>query len=191
MKKLELHPTSTSAWQNLVKEASFSCHGQLNEELESYLVFLLMRLSNEPGIIKKVVALDFLESANKTGKQQEIMQKDVGDNCLIFSGLFPGQAKRRRVNISYFVHMGRTAYSDLGTKDGAQGMLFRELSNNFVLLMDTLHCIRELDGSSQSLDLLEAADLWLDTGSIYARDLVQKNTNGCLINTNASKVKKH
>lgn len=191
MKKLEPHLTSTSAWQNLVKEASFSCNQQLNEELESYLVFLLMRLSNEPSIVKKVVALDFLEASNKTGKQQELAQKDIGDNCLIFSGLFPGQARRRRVNISYFVNIGKSAYSDLGSKDGAEGLLFRQLSNNFVLLMDTLQCMRELDGQTQSLDMLEAAELWSDTGSLHARELIRKNTNGNLISPLMSHSRKH
>ncbi|MBT4963039.1 MAG: hypothetical protein HOI53_00965 [Francisellaceae bacterium] len=191
MKKLVLHPTSTSAWQTLVKEANISCHKQLNEDLESYLVFLLMRFANEPSIVKKIIALDFLKAGNKNGKQRDLLQRDIGDNCLIFSGLFPGQARRRRVNISYFVRIGRTAYDSLAETAHMGNLLFRQLSDNFVLLMDILHCIRELDGYTQSLDLIEAEELWSDTGSLHAREILNKHCNASIFPPSSGSIQKH
>ena len=45
MNKLILHPTDISQWHALVNEAQAATRLILNENTESYLVFLLMRFS--------------------------------------------------------------------------------------------------------------------------------------------------
>src|SRR5579872_6449634 len=108
--KLLLNSTPLALWHDIIHEAENTCAISLKEELESYLVFLLMRYTNKPEAIRRVVAADFLEGLSFNPKQRALALQTVGDNCLIFSGLFPKIAQKRLVKISYFVKMGQSAY---------------------------------------------------------------------------------
>ncbi len=104
----------------------------LNEDLESYLVFLLMRFNQTPDMTQSVLAMDFLESQQATGNKRIELLKEIGDKSLLFSGLFPGLAQKKLVSIDYFVDMGRTAYltvSEIETTKGSE--LFAALSKEF------------------------------------------------------------
>lgn len=169
MSKIVLEPTATAHWQSLVLEAEKACDCNLGEDLESYLVFLLMRFVGKPEMASSVLAIDYLQSLLCQGRIREENLKDVGDRCLLFSGLFPKRAARRRVKISYFVDLGRSAYNQISQcRDDVQGVFFRKLSLGFVPLMDILQAIRELGAETPLLSPLEAAELWADTGSNQA-----------------------
>src|SRR6185312_5855189 len=105
MNTLILQPTATADWQTLIKEAEVASHHPLGEDLESYLVFLLIRFMKKAEMANSVLALEFLHSLELAGRVQADQLRDVGDKCLLFAGLFPGRAERRRVRISYFVEM--------------------------------------------------------------------------------------
>ena len=192
--KLVLNPTSTSQWQALVMEASHHRQIELCDDLESYLVFLLMRFTETPGIIQKIICTELLESANqgKTLKKQTL--RDVGDTCLLFSGLFPGLARKRMVKISYYVSLGRTAYLELAEPtnitNNSFSELFSALHDQFVPLMDVLQTMRELNNQPFSLDLLQAEEIWTDTGSKHALEILtkicQKDVTHFMSNTNIS-----
>lgn len=143
MKKLILHPTDTSQWHALVNEAQASTRLVLNENTESYLVFLLMRFSQTTHLLESVIALDFLESMHVPGKQQVEKLREVGDKSLLFCGLFPGMAKRRHVSIEYFTDMGQAAYltvSELEAQESAA--LYFQLSAEFMTLKQILQAMR-------------------------------------------------
>lgn len=184
--KLILKPSSTAQWQALVIEASHQRQINLGEELESYLVFLLMRFTEAPDVIQKIVCQELLESAHlsKTLKKQTL--RDVGDACLLFSGLFPGLARRRLVRISYYVSLGRTAYLELAEPSTQQtdplSKLFSALHHQFVPLMDILQTMRELNNDDCSLDALQAEEVWSDTGSQHALEILQKKCSNQITN---------
>jgi hypothetical protein len=91
--------------------------------------------------------------------------RDVGDHCLLFSGMFPQLAERRLVRVSYFVNLGRSSYQQLSDRlDHSWSVVYEHLSRAFVVLMDILHAMRELGGES-ILTPFQAMDLWQDTGS--------------------------
>lgn len=145
MNNFNLSPTSTASWQSLVLEAQNASHIELTEDLQSYLVFLLMRFLYEDQLVSRPVALDFLETLHLSGRMQQHQLQEVGDKCLILSGFFPGLAERRLVRVEYFVNLGQGAYtalSYLSKKGNAQ--LFNELSNGFVPLVDILQTIRAM-----------------------------------------------
>lgn len=168
MKTLVLQPTDLAQWHTLVHEAQQACHSRLDEVLESYLVFLLMRFCDQPQLVGKVMAMEFLE-AQGAGEQQPARLRDVGDQCLLFSGLFPQLAERRLVRISYFVGIGRSAYDQLAQLvDRQSDRLYAQLAEAFVAVMDVLQAMRGLSGEAV-LQPLAAAELWLDTGSRMAR----------------------
>lgn len=142
MRRLILHPTEMSQWYALVNEAQASTSLILNESTESYLVFLLMRFSQLPKLIESVIALDFLESMHHPRRQIELL-KEVGDKSLLFCGLFPGIAKKRRVSLEYFSGMGQAAYLTVGElHDNQLADLYLQLSQQFISLQQILRAMR-------------------------------------------------
>lgn len=153
MKKLILHPTETSQWYALVNEAQAATRLILNELTESYLVFLLMRFSHTTQLMESIMALDFLESMQTSGKRQVNLMRDVGDKSLLFCGLFPGMAEKRHVRLDYFTEMGQAAYlivSEMQEPESAT--LYHQLSEQFVSLQQVLNAMRGHGLSSVSSD---------------------------------------
>lgn len=172
MESLVLQPTAVAQWQSLVKEAESSSHCQLEEDLESYLVFLLMRFAAEQGMAARVLTLDYLYAMHEVGQVQRGKLRDVGDLCLLHAGLFPLRAQRRRVSISYFVGLGRSAYLHLAAHMRTSGAdTYVHLAHDFVQLMDILQTMRTLHGQPSLLDPLVAHELWSATGSYHAHQV--------------------
>ncbi len=143
MKQLILHPTDTSQWHALVNEAQANTRLVLNENTESYLVFLLMRYSQTARLMESVVSMDFLDSMNSSGRRQIELLRDVGDKSLLLCGLFPGMADRHHVKLDYFSDMGQAAYLTAGElQDSALAELYFQLSNQFITLQQILQAMR-------------------------------------------------
>lgn len=159
--QLLLQPTSTAQWHALVNEAQLASTMYLGEELESYLVFLLMRFIERPEVAVSIVAMDFLKSVHEHGQIRSQRLQEVGDKCLLFSGLFPGLAKRRKVDDHYFVDVGQNAYYALaGLSHQQVANLFQMLSEHFTALRDVLQAMRQEEGLmptgvAQTLDQIE------------------------------------
>jgi hypothetical protein len=162
MKPLILHPTDISQWHALVNEAQAATRLILNENTESYLVFLLMRFSQGPKLIESVVALDFLESMRKPRPLKVELLKEVGDKSLLFCGLFPGLAEKRHVSLSYFSDLGQAAYLTVGELQEKQTAdLYMQLSAQFITLQQILQAMRGeyLQFSKSDHGVLSATDL--------------------------------
>jgi len=182
MNKIEVHPSEMSAWYALVEKARQSSTIQLNDELQSYLVFLLMRFMKEPAILSDALALEYLANIHKNYSQNLKSLREVGDKCLLLTGLFPERAKQRRVEISYYVKLGQSAYSTISEYDKTQlSRLYGTIGQKFVGLMDVLHAMRTLEGNHLGLDLLQAEDLFSTHQSPQALKILQQNTQGFFI----------
>lgn len=175
MGELFLQPTSLAQWYSAVNEAQVRAPVGLTNSIESYLVYLLMRFSTKPHEIQSVFALDFLNGAHLTGEARLEQLRDVGDKCLILSGLFPGRAMRRCLRISYFVDLGKTAYESIPTQIfESENDLYYQLARAFVPMMDVLFTLRALSNRQPTLhDLHQAEEIWQQTGSRYAYQLLQ------------------
>ncbi len=170
-------PLLTAQWNKLVLEAEEAIHIHLDEDLESYLVFLLMRFHSRPEIAKSVMALEYLEGLQASGQMRREQMRSVGDQCLLYSGLFPQRARRSRVTIGYYVDLGRSAYRNLAEDEqSALAETFTKLASHFVPLMDTLQALRSFGMESSLLDPLAAAELWQESGSRYARAALESVT---------------
>ncbi len=177
MGRLITHPTTVAEWHALVTEAENKYGKQLAQDLESYLVFLLQRFTNRPEIANTIAALEYLQSQQAGGTKQRELLRDVGDHCLLVTGLFPERAIRRLVPVSYFVEIGRRAYSLLASlhpSNSSTGDLYTSLRKNFIYLMDTLQCMREMAGKDYELSPIQAEELWRNTGSDHAREILQQ-----------------
>lgn len=154
MKKLLIHSTQTAAWHALVNEAESLRKINLEVELESYLVFLLMRFSERPELAASVLGLDFLESAQQIDKKPYLL-KEVGDKCLLHAGLFPEHARKRRVTPEYFVKLGKMAYSTLAVAlETNDSDLFETICGYFVPMIEVLSATREVALSAEEYTLL-------------------------------------
>lgn len=182
MTRLILDATATAAWQRLIHEAGAAGAPTLDEDRESYLVFLLMRYLRRPDMVRAIMAVEFLRGLRQSGRLRRDRLQAVGDQCLIFAGLFPEQAERRRVRLSYFVDLGRTAYSEVAEVD-AVGLaeLFHSIAEGFVAMADVLRAIRELPEGAATMGPLEAAERALAGDSALARERLAGVTDATLI----------
>ncbi len=145
MDKIFIQPSVLSQWYALVNEAEAQTQCHINEEVESYLVYLLMRFSREAKLATEVVGLDFLKALQLKGKRSAELLKEVGDKSLLFCGLFPGVAKKRHVSVDYFVDIGQGAYWQVGNLETAQtGSLFYALCREFESLRKVLNATRHI-----------------------------------------------
>ncbi len=185
-------PLLTAQWNKLVLEAEEAIHIHLDEDLESYLVFLLMRFHTRPEIAKSVMALEYLEGLQASGQVRREQMRSVGDQCLLYSGLFPQRARKSRVTIGYYVDLGRSAYRNLAEDErSAFAETFTKLATHFVTLMDTLQALRSLGMEGPLLDPLAAAELWQESGSRHARSLLESVTRGEPLLQPSDSTKKH
>ncbi len=165
MKQLLLEPTATAQWQTLVCEAELACHRQLGPELQSYLVFLLMRFVDRPELAGAVMDTEYLRGTQSSGQVRVARLREVGDQCLLYSGLFPKRAERKLVRVSYFVDLGRSAYDELAHALARRSAeMYELLSAAFVVLMEVLQAMRAMGGDV--LGPLHGVELWQDTGSL-------------------------
>jgi hypothetical protein len=172
---LLVNSTSIALWHDIIHEAEAACTISLKEEVESYLVFLLARYIDKPQIVKQIMANEFLEGLSYHPRKRHLAMQEVGDKCLIFSGLFPHLADKRLVKISYFVNMGQSAYSAISSK---KSDLYGLLAGQFVTLMDVLQSIRNYTKNLPDLMPMEAYELWNEVGSQRALKALKQYTGG-------------
>lgn len=155
--------TETALWQQLVRDAEARASRQLGVELESYLVFTLMRHLKSAELAERTMALEWLQSVIAQGRQRESGLRDVGDGCLLIAGLYPAQAERR-VSLGYFQDLGSSAYRHLSERCGAGlHQLYAHLAQAFAELVRVLFEIRRLAGEGTRLDPAIAYG-WCESG---------------------------
>lgn len=160
-------------WQDLVKSGQARCAVNLKEEQESYLIALLMHYLDKPHVVKKIFALTFLESLSLAERQREVGLKQVGDECLLFAGLFPRSTERKLIKVVYYVDLGRSAYAAVSKTSND---FFSSLSSDFVILMDVLQSV----ALRPDLMPLEAYEQWSELGSKRSLQILREYTSGTL-----------
>jgi hypothetical protein len=130
-----------------------------------------MRYSNKPEMAQLVFAENYLHALKQQVSQRNLSLQNVGDQCLLYAGLFPHQAEMRHVKITYFVDLGRIAYTTISktTND-----VFSALALQFVALMDVLQSIPE----KPVLSPLEAYEQWDKLKSKRALQILQGYSKG-------------
>jgi len=173
-KKFILGSSELSQWHTLVQEAEqdYGCH--LDEAMQSYLVFTLMRFAKNQQLNAHALAVDYLRSHQLPGNLRSEHLRNIGDQCLLVSGLYPQSAEKRQVGVTYYVDLGRSAYHHISTVT-QQGIaeLYHQLAESFILLMDLLQTIRRY--STPAMSPIAAMDLWHQTGSRAAYQQISRD----------------
>ncbi len=173
-KKFILESSEISQWHTLVSEAEQDYGCQLDETMQSYLVFTLMRFARDQQLNSQALAIDYLTSHNLPNSLRNEQLRHIGDQCLLVSGLFPQTAERRQVGVDYYVNLGRSAYHHIGTAtQRGVAELYQQLAESFILLMDLLQTIRQY--STPALQPIAAMELWEKTGSQAAFRQISEN----------------
>jgi len=136
------HGNPTELWHELVLEGEQKRNLELGEELESYLVFALMRHLGDDTLASRIMALDWLQASEAPARSGAEALREVGDRCLLVAGLFPRLAERRRVDGDYFVRLGRGAYAGAAQRTRrADASLLANLVEAFHSLVDVLRAL--------------------------------------------------
>lgn len=173
MPDLTVEPTSVAQWQGLVRTASEACDTRLEEPVEAYVVFMLMRFSERTALGREALAVRWLEGMQTAGERSGGERlRATGDECLLICGLFPQRVRRRALPFSYYVSLGRGAYHTLAHSGAADDSgPYEELARGFVPLMELLQAMRDPDPEA-ALQAGDAAALARQTGSRRAWDRV-------------------
>ena len=152
----------TNLWHDLVREGEQRAQQRLDEDAESYLVFTLMRHHRDAPLAHRTMALELLEALQRSGRRREDELRDVGDRCLLLAGLYPDLAQRRRVDLGYFIALGRGAYAQLADEmRAALARLYAQLAEDFDRLVRVLMAVRALSGEWRGPDAFASHDLVL------------------------------
>lgn len=136
----------------------------------------------DEGYMIRALALLYAETveARSITERNRSLQK-LGDIALFISGLFSYSLNRSLVDVDYYAAMGGNAYSHLADsmRHSYQGqtisMVFAELSEKFLALVDVLAEINENCSQTSDSDILRLYELWLKTGSDRAAKRLQQN----------------
>lgn len=86
--------TPVALWQDVIKSAELRCAINLKQELETYLIHLMIRFTDKPELSQQIMAADYLEALQLKDNARAISLQHVGDQCLLFAGLFPQLAEK-------------------------------------------------------------------------------------------------
>jgi len=183
-------------WHELVTDAQTETGISLSLPVESYLVNTLIHYTQRTDITAKTFAIEYLQLQQEQGKVRSDKLRELADQCLLYAGLFPQYAKRRNLNIGYYVELGRSAYFDLSHSDTSWAIVFAQLCENFVSLMDTLLAIHQIDNPFSPDYILapeQALETWQRTQSKHAFKLFkQQSLSDNIVPFSArKKIKKH
>lgn len=168
-------PASEPQWRLLLGQAEALTGYVLDRDTGDYLVQLLIRTATQPRLLSGLLALDRL-TQQAAGASRLAHLRDIGDQCLLFAGLFPHEAAERNVRVSHFISLGRTAYRQADDLLG-QSSVFGQICDGFVALLELLHAMRELGEGCVRLTPLHAFELWDDTGSDRALRYIRSFTS--------------
>jgi hypothetical protein len=137
--KILTEATPTALWFAAVQEAENQAQIELKTDIESYLVFLLIRYTTHQELAKETMTTKFLQGLQYSPHLREPILQNVGDQCLLISGLFPAFILKRRLQLKYYNDMGQLAYDILSHKNND---LFSLLSRHFLSLISVLRSFR-------------------------------------------------
>lgn len=167
-----------------VSEATGHLNLNLNQEVESYLVRLLLQfISNEEAasgvrlLDKTLFELYELAQTEQVMSRKVNILKDLGDLSLYISGFFQDSFNRKTFNIRYYIDMGSLAYqgaSALTHTKGNQAKVFDHLGREFLKLVDVLAEIADLTRRQTNRDILALYDRYLQTNSDRALRLLKE-----------------
>jgi len=111
---LILHKNEIANWYDLVMQAQSKAKIYLDDEIEVYVALLIKKSVKDISMADTIVAMNYLKALNsKAVLAKGKRLKQVADQSLLLSTLFPGRAKHRNVSDTYYASISQSAYACL------------------------------------------------------------------------------
>ncbi|MDA1000756.1 MAG: hypothetical protein O2807_09635 [bacterium] len=138
----------------MATESAFDVIRFRDGEIIEYVWRLLLRFAHvdnlfrcSPGTGERLErVLDFLvEAEGRRGASLRELKLQMGDVCLFFTGLYPENLQRKKLNPEFYVSQGKAAYCHVADIDGVRpsARLFRKLTDEFDTCVSALRLERE------------------------------------------------
>lgn len=176
--RIDLHLPEAAGWRGLLTQAQQASGCLLPERVEEYVVRLLYRTLGDALARRSLQSPGFARQLLGAGVASARSLVAVGDQSLLFAGLFPDHAIRQQIPLSYFVQIGQHAYREhASTVPQEERPLFHALGDRFVPMLDVLLSIRERYDGGPCLDGLNAFQLWSESGSSHGWQTLRQITS--------------
>jgi len=169
-------------WHQLIQEACQYAGIELNPEIQSYLLLTLMRYIHDDQLAENAISMKLNKNEFRSKEERVEYLKSTAEHSLILAGLFPSHIDRQCLRISHYIQLGTESYQHLSTlMYDNDKMIYQQLSADFIKLVDVLYTIRIFNGSPE-LPLIQAMELWSDTGSKSAYQALTANRHSFPLN---------
>ena len=147
----------------------------IQPEIENYLVYVLACMSNDFDFVpcRSVTGRDLTPSMKRQRRLQDI--RLIGEQSLVVAGLFPDHAQRTGIPLLYLMDKGRNAYRELARALPGD-FIYAYICRHFVNIVDVLQKLAEICGDNHSMDLIQACELWQETGSRHSWSVIMNHT---------------
>ena len=120
----------TTAFYDIVKEASETTGYQLPLEIEAYVVMLLADKIDKPNFLPET---SFAESLLALKQPYRLTAKELGDTCLFVTGVFPEYG----ISVDYYSNIGKSSYTLI--QQGMNIELFSSLATRFDFIREFIN----------------------------------------------------
>lgn len=136
-------------WVMFVKKGENRAEIPLGVELESFLVFTLMRFTQRVDFFSFNLGVEYLNAiSDQHVRRQGLSLSEIADMCLIHAGLFPERYKKIGIHPSYFRNIGCSALDSLAStfarrKQKGHASLYKTARDAFPFMAEVLLATRE------------------------------------------------
>jgi len=166
-----------AGWRALLTTAQHSVGSYLPAIVDDYVIRLLYQAVGQPAESLDAGAAAYVQRT-LIKCQQVPNLATVGDQSLLFAGLFPEHAIREGIPLAYFVQLGINAYGEYAAtaQDQTSRTIYSAMADCFITVLDALHTVRALAQKEPVIDPLNAYQLWQQTGSAHAWQVLRRLT---------------
>lgn len=113
----------------------------LEHEVEAFVVHTFARYMENPHIPTDAIAIQLMESLNKTGEIRKQNLQKVAEECILIDGL--GLNSRRWPSQNYFVDMGKVALGYRAYAERPPELFYETVAKNMNNISKVLHRIKD------------------------------------------------
>lgn len=165
-----------AGWRALLTTAQHSVGTYLPAIVDDYVIRLLYQAVGQPAENLDACATAYVQRTLMKCQQAPNLAT-LGDQSLLLAGLFPEHAIRNGIPLTTFVQIGVNAYGEYAATAGDPSRaIYSAMAECFVTVLDALHTLRALAQKDPVIDALNAYQLWQETGSAHAWQVLRRLT---------------
>lgn len=169
-------------WNKMIQDACEYAKIDLSGNCHSYLLLTMVRYIQDEKLAEDAIKMDLSHNSRVVRTNQLQQLKTQADHCLMLAGLCPAHLDRQSIRISHYIKLGSECFARLSELvDNNDRIIYQQLSHSFLELVDILYTIRAFNGSPE-MPLIQAMELWSDTGSKTAYQVLTSNRQSIPLN---------